>query len=152
MNFTKINSNIFKSKYFLFLFIFTFGVGILLYQIYVNSIHTSLIEGLSLNVDLDTSNPRISSLLSRFSGFFQKQCLTGCVRLDNVDKKKCEQSVDESGTTIYDCPWVCDTKKFENNLKNNPRLANELSSYQRCSPDTEKRDCGSCVPNRVFTV
>ena len=152
MNLSKTNSELFKHKYFnkylIFLFIFTFGVGMLLYQIYVNSIQTSIIEGLSL----DTSNPRVSSLLDRLSGFFQKQCLKGCVRLYNVDKKKCEQRIDETGSKIHECPWVCDTKKFENNLKNNPRLATELSSYQRCSPETEKRDCGSCVPNRVFSV
>jgi len=120
----------------------------LLYQIYVNSIHTSIIEGLSL----DTSNPDVSSLLDRLSGFFQKQCLTGCVRLDAINKEKCNQKFDETGNKIHDCPWVCDTKKFENNLKNNTRLETQLSSYQRCSPDTEKRDCGSCVPNRVFNV
>jgi hypothetical protein len=152
MNLSKINSELFKHKYFhkyfIFLFIFTFGVGMLLYQIYVNSIQTSIIEGLSL----DTSNPAVSSLLERLSGFFQKQCLTGCVRLDAINKEKCEQRFDENGNKIYDCPWVCDTKKFENNLKNNPRLATELSTYQRCSPDTEKRDCGRCVPNRVFNV
>ena len=87
MNLSKTNSELFKHKYFrkyfIFLFIFTFGVGMLLYQIYINSIQTSIIEGLSL----DTSNPAVSSILDRLSGFFQKQCLTGCVRLDNVDKK-----------------------------------------------------------------
>ena len=74
MNLSKTNSELFKHKYFnkylIFLFIFTFGVGMLLYQIYVNSIQTSIIEGLSL----DTSNPRVSSLLDRLAGFFQNQC------------------------------------------------------------------------------
>jgi len=152
MNLSKTNSELFKNKYFrkyfIFLFIFTFGVGMLLYQIYINSIQTSIIEGLSL----DTSNPRISSLLDRLSGFFQTQCLTGCVRLDNVDKKKCEERVDETGSKIHECPWVCDNKKFDENLKTKPDLALQLSSSARCSADTEKRDCGSCVPNRIFTV
>ena len=72
MNFNKTNSKLFKNKYFLFSCIFALGIGILLYQIYINSIQSSIIEGLSL----DTSNPRISSLLDRLSGFFQTQCLT----------------------------------------------------------------------------
>jgi hypothetical protein len=148
MNLNKTNSKIFKNKYFLFLFIFTFGIGILLYQVYVNSIQSSIIEGLNV----DTSNPSVSNLLSKFSNLFQNKCLTGCVRLDSVDKTKCEQKIDESNTRVYDCPWVCDTKKFENNLKNNPQLAQQLSASQRCSPETEKRDCGNCVPNRVFSV
>ena len=148
MNFNKTKSKLFKNKYFLFLFIIIIGICILLYQLYVNSIQTSIIEGLSL----DTSNPAVSNLLDRFSGFFQKQCLTGCVRLENVDKTKCEEKIDENNDKIYNCPWVCDTTKFENNLKNNPQLAQQLSASQRCSSETEKRDCGSCVPNREFSV
>jgi len=148
MNFNKTKSKLFKNKYFLFLFIIIIGICILLYQLYVNSIQTSIIEGLSL----DTSNPTVSSLLDRFSGFFQNKCLTGCVRLDNVDKTKCQEKKDESNSSVYECPWVCDTTTFENNLKNNPQLAQQLSAAQRCSPETEQRDCGSCTPNRVFSV
>lgn len=148
MKYNKVNLKLFKSKYFLFLFIFTLGVGVLLYQIYINSIQTSIIEGLSL----DESNPKMSNIITMFSSFFQNKCLTGCVRLDNVNKTKCQQKRDENNNKIYDCPWVCDNKKFDENLKTNPELAQQLSSSTRCSPDTEKRDCGSCVPNRVFTV
>ena len=89
MKFNKINLKLFKSKRFLFLFIFTLGIGILLYQMYVNTIQTSIIEGLGL----DDSNPQMSNILTMFSGFFQKKCLTGCVRLDNVEKKKCEKKM-----------------------------------------------------------
>ena len=86
-----------------------------------------------------------------FLTFFQNKCLTGCVRLDSVDKAKCTQRNDIDNGIIYDCPWVCDTKKFDNSLKNSPKLAQELSSSARCSPETELKDCGSCVPNRIFT-
>ena len=144
----KINLNLFKNKSFLFLSIFTLGIGILLYQIYVNSIQTSLIEGLSL----DDSNTKMSNMLAMFSGFFQKKCLTGCVRLDNVDKTRCTQKIDENNNKIYDCPWACDNKKFNENLKTKPDLAVQLSSSDRCAVETETTDCGSCVPNRVFTV
>ena len=148
MKFNKVNLKLFQSKSVLFLFIFTLGIGVLLYQIYINSIQTSIIEGLSL----DESNPKTSNLLTMFSSFFQNKCLTGCVRLDNVNKTKCQQKRDENNNKIYDCPWVCDNKKFDENLKTKPDLAQQLSSSSRCSADTEKRDCGSCVPNRVFTV
>ena len=37
------------------------------------------------------------------------------------------------------------------NLKNKPELAQQLSASPKCSADTEKKDCGSCVPNRVFS-
>jgi hypothetical protein len=148
MKFNKINLKLFQSKSVLFLFIFTLGIGVLLYQIYINSIQTSIIEALSL----DESNPKMSNLITMFSSFFQNKCLTGCVRLDNVNKTKCQQKKDENNNKIYDCPWVCDNKKFDEDLKTKPSLARDLSSSTRCSADTEKRDCGSCVPNRVFTV
>jgi hypothetical protein len=150
MKFSKTNSKLFKGKYFtfIFIFIFTASVGMLLYQKYVRSSPTSIIEGLNL----DTSNPKISNLLSKFSNFFQDKCLTGCVRLDNVNKTKCEQKTDENNNKIYECPWVCDTKKFEKDLQSKPQLKQQLSASQRCSPETEQRDCGSCVPNRVFSV
>ena len=148
MTVNKVNLKLFKSKSFLFLLIFTLGVGVLLYQIYINSIQSSIIEGLSL----DDSNPQTSNLITMFSSFFENKCLTGCVRLDNVDTKKCQQKRDENNDKIYECPWVCDTKKFDEDLKTKPELAQQLSSSTRCSADTEKRDCGSCVPNRVFTV
>ena len=148
MTVNKVNLKLFKSKSFLFLLIFTLGVGVLLYQIYINSIQSSIIEGLSL----DDSNPQTSNLITLFSSFFENKCLTGCVRLDNVDTKKCQQKRDENNDKIYECPWVCDTKKFDEDLQTKPELAQQLSSSTRCSADTEKRDCGSCVPNRVFTV
>ena len=47
---------------------------------------------------------------------------------------------------------VNDNKKFDENLKNKPELAQQLSASPKCSADAEKKDCGSCVPNRVFTV
>jgi hypothetical protein len=147
----KINKNIFKlfkRKHFMFLFIFTLGIGVLLYQIYINSIQTSIIEGLAL----DDPGSKMSNILTMFSSFFQNKCLTGCVRLDNVDKTKCTQKIDETNNKIYECPWECNTKKFEENLKNKPELAQQLSTATRCSPDTEKKDCGSCVPNRVFSI
>ena len=59
---------------------------------------------------------------------------------------------DENNNNIYECPWVCDTKKFEKDLQSKPQLKQQLSVSQRCSPETEQRDCGSCVPNRVFSV
>jgi hypothetical protein len=148
MTVNKVNLKLFKSKSFLFLLIFTLGVGVLLYQIYINSIQSSIIEGLSL----DDSNPQTSNIITMFSSFFQNKCLTGCVRDDNVDTLKCQQKRDENNDKIYECPWVCDTKKFDEDLKTKPELAQQLSSSTRCSADTEKRDCGSCVPNRVFTV
>ena len=43
-------------------------------------------------------------------------------------------------------------KKFNENLKTKPDLAQQLSSSDRCAVETETKDCGSCVPNRVFTV
>ena len=48
MKLYKINLKLFETKTILFLLIFTLGVGILLYQMYINSIQTSIIEGLSL--------------------------------------------------------------------------------------------------------
>jgi hypothetical protein len=146
MKLNKNNLKLFKSKYFIFLLIFTLGVGVLLYQIYINAIQTSIIEG------LENSETKLSNLLNAFSGFFQNKCLRGCVRPDNIDKSKCEQKIDESNTKIYECPWMCDNKKFDENLKNNPELAQQLSASPKCSADTEQKDCGSCVPNRVFTV
>lgn len=146
MKLNKNNLKLFKSKHFIFLFIFTLGVGVLLYQVYVNAIQTSIIEG------LDNSETKISNILTMFSSFFQNKCLRGCVRLDNVNKTKCEQKRDESNNKIYECPWVCDNKKFDENLKNKPELAQQLSASPKCSADAEKKDCGSCVPNRVFTV
>jgi hypothetical protein len=150
MKFNKVNLKLFKSKHFLFLFIFALGVGVLLYQIYVNSIQTSIIEGLGLG--LDDSNTQMSNILTMFSGFFQKKCLVGCVRLDGLDKKRCSQTRDENNKKKYECPWICDNKKFNENLKNNPDLARDLSSSDKCSVETETKDCGSCVPNRVFNA
>jgi hypothetical protein len=147
MKFNKNSLTLFKSKYFLFLIIFTLGIGVLLYQIYVNAIQTSVIEGLNFD-----DSGRNSKLLSIFSGFFQNKCLTGCVRLDNVNKNKCEKKTDETNNKVYECPWECDNKKFDNNLKTKPELAKQLAASPRCSTETEKRDCGSCVPNRVFSV
>ena len=146
MKFNKNSIKLFKSKYFLFLLIFTLGVGVLLYQIYFNTLQTSLIEGLSFE-DTDKN----SKLLSMFSGFFQDKCLSGCVRMDNVNKSKCEEKRDETNTVIYDCPWECDNEKFDKNL-NNPGFVKDLSDAPRCSEETEKRDCGKCTPNRVFSV
>ena len=148
MKLAKINLKIFKNKYILFLFIFTFGISLLLYQIYIRTIQTATIE----NFDIDLSNPKVQKIVSAFSGFFQNKCLTGCVRLDSVDKAKCTQKTDIDSGVIYDCPWVCDTKKFDTSLKNSPKLAQELSSSARCSAETELKDCGSCVPNRIFTL
>ena len=48
MKLYKINLKLFETKTILFLLIFTLGVGILLYQMYINGIQTSIIEGLSL--------------------------------------------------------------------------------------------------------
>ena len=146
MKFNKVTLKLFKSKHFLFLFIFTLGIGVLLYQIYINSIQTSIIEG------LDNSKPNMPNILTMFSSFFQNKCLMGCVRLDSVDKARCTQTTDENDNKIYDCPWACDNKKFNENLKNNPDLARELSSSDKCSVKTETKDCGSCVPNRVFNA
>jgi hypothetical protein len=143
-----ISLSLLQNKNILVLLIFTFGIGILLYQLYVNSIQTSLIEGF----DLDTSNPDLSNIIGMFSGFFKQKCLPGCVRLENIDKTKCKQKTDENNELIYDCPWVCDTNKFESDIKNNITLSQQLSTYTRCSKDTQEKDCGSCVPNRVFTT
>jgi hypothetical protein len=147
MKFNKNSFYLFKSKYFLFLLIFTLGVGVLLYQIYVNAIQTTIIEGL----EFDDSG-KSSKLLSVFSGFFRDKCLAGCVRPDNVNKSKCKQKKDETNNKVYECPWECDNKKFDENLKNNPELAKQLAESPKCSPETEQADCGTCVPNRVFSV
>ena len=147
MKVDKINFKMFKTKYILFLFIFTFGVSLLLYQIYVTTIQTAIIESFAL----DMSQSQIDKIIGSFSGFFQSKCLTGCVRLDSVDKAKCSQKIDKDIGKIYDCPWVCDTKKFDDNIKQNTRLVQDLSGATRCSPNTEAKDCGSCVPNRIFT-
>ena len=143
-----INLKLLQNKNILVLLIFTFGIGILLYQLHINSIQTSLIEALSL----DTSSPSASSIVNIFSNFFKQKCLTGCTRLDSIDKTKCKQTKNENDEVIYDCPWVCDTKKFESDIKDNANLSQQLSGYKRCSKDTEERDCGSCVPNRIFTT
>ena len=65
MKLIKNNLKIFKSKYFIFLIIFTLGVGVLLYQVYVNTIQTSVIEGLA------NSETKISNIMTMFSSFFQ---------------------------------------------------------------------------------
>jgi hypothetical protein len=140
----KFNKNNFN-KYLLFLLIFTLGISVLLYQIHVNSIQTTIIEGLNIGESDITLN-----LLSEFSNAFQTKCLSGCVRRDNINTSKCEEKRDEANNKIYECPWECDNEKFNKNLKNNPELVNELSKAPRCSIDNEKNDCGKCTPNRVF--
>ena len=60
----KINKNtlkLFKSKYFIFLLIFTLGVGVLLYQVYINTIQSSIIEGLA------NSETKFSNIMTMFS-------------------------------------------------------------------------------------
>lgn len=148
MKLYKINLNLIETKTILFLFIFTLGISILLYQMYINSIQTSIIEGL---VGSD-NNSMQSNIMDLFSKLFEKKCLTGCVRPESLNKEKCEKVKDTNGKYIYECPWKCDNTKFNDFLKNNPELSNQLSSYRRCSSETEKRDCGSCMPNRVFPI
>lgn len=62
---------------------------------------------------------------------------------DNLDKLLSSDALKNMGL---------DTKKFEKDLQSKPQLKQQLSASQRCSPETEQRDCGSCVPNRVFSV
>ena len=68
MKLNKNNLKIFKSKYFIFLIIFTLGVGVLLYQVYVKTIQTSVIEGLA------NSETKFSNIMTMFSSFFQNKC------------------------------------------------------------------------------
>jgi hypothetical protein len=147
MKIDKINLKLSKSKYFLFLFIFTLGISVLLYQMYINAFQTSIIEGFGL----DFSDSKMENILTAFSGLFQNKCLTGCARLDSVDKTVCNQKIDKNNGKIYECPWVCNVKKFEEDLKKNTELAQQLSGSARCTRETEKKDCGSCVPNRTFS-
>ena len=150
MKLYKINLKLIETKTILFLLIFTLGVGILLYQMYINSIQTSIIEGLSLEGSNNDSMQ--SNIMDLISKLFEKKCLTGCVRPESLSKDKCEKIKDKNGKYVYECPWKCDNTKFNEFLKNNPDLSNQLSSYRRCSPESESRDCGSCMPNRVFSI
>ena len=146
----KINIGIksMNSKYVVAFIIFTTGIGVLLYSIYIQSFQTSLIESFGSDM-IGEGSGTDSKLLKLFSSFFEKKCLSGCVRPTYLEKDKCSL-IKENNKSIYDCPWTCDTKIFDANLKSNPELQQQLSSYKKCSPDTEQKDCGSCVPHRWF--
>ena len=149
---SKINMGIksINSKYLVALIIFVTGIGVLLYNIYIQSFQTSLIESFGSDMMGEGSGTGTeSNLLKLFSSFFDKKCLPGCVRPTYLEKEKCSL-INENNKSIYDCPWTCDTKIFDANLKSNPELQQKLSSYKKCSPDTEQKDCGSCVPHRWF--
>lgn len=147
---SKINMGI-KSvncKYIVALIIFVIGIGGLLYNIYIQSFQTILIESFDSNM-MGEGSGTDSKLLKLLSSFFDKKCLPGCVMPTYLEKDKCSL-ITENNKSIYDCPWKCDTKMYDANLKSNPKLQEQLSSYKKCSPETEKKDCGSCVPHRRF--
>lgn len=146
----KINMGI-KSvncKHIVALIIFVIGISVLLYNIYIQSFQTILIESFGSEM-MGEGSGADSKLLKLFSSFFDKKCLSGCVMPTYLEKDKCSL-ITENNKSIYDCPWTCDTKMYDANLKSNPELQKQLSSYKKCSPETEKKDCGSCVPHRLF--
>jgi hypothetical protein len=157
MTIRKINPKLLKNKTILFLLIFILGIGVLLYQLYVTTIQTSVIEGIE-GTEMTQGNG-LSGIISEnarqrildaFSNFFKNKCLTGCVKPTTLNKMKCERVLNNKGKYIYDCPWECDKEKFDNFIKDNPELGIEIKNLSRCSVETEKRDCGSCTPNTVF--
>ena len=147
---SKINMGIkpTNNKYLVALIIFLIGIGALLYNIYIQSFQTTLIESFELNMMGEGSGTG-TNLLNLFSSFFDKKCLPGCVMPTYLEKDKCSL-ITENNKSKYDCPWKCDTKMYYANLKSDPKLQEQLSSYKKCSPETEKKDCGSCVPHRRF--
>ena len=146
----KFFNNTLKSlhhKKILFLFIFGLGIAVLIYQIYINRTQTSIIENFSIS-DINLDPSKISDVLS---SLFRQSCVSGCISPTTLDKTKCSRILNRNGKYEYECDWVCDNKKFDDLLKDNPVLKDKLSTYKRCSPETEKRDCGSCRPKRIFT-
>ena len=145
----KFFNNTLKSlhhKKILFLFIFTLGVAVLVYQTYINTIQTSIIENFSIS-DVNLNPSKISDILSNL---FKQSCVSGCVSPQSIDKTKCNNVLNNIGKYESECNWICDNDKFDELLKNNPVLKNKLSGYKRCSPDNERKDCGSCRPKRIF--
>lgn len=148
---SKINIGVksINSKYIVAFIIFVTGIGVLLYNMYIQYFQTSLIESFGIDM-LGEGSGSESNILKIFSSFFDNKCLTGCVRLDSLDKDKCNIIKNENNKKLYDCPWVCDTKLFDEKIKSNPELQQQLAGYKKCSPDTEQKDCGSCAPHRWF--
>ena len=141
-----IKSN--ECKYIVAFIIFITGIGVLLYNMYIQYFQTSLIESFGSDM-MGEGSGTDSKLLKLFSSFFDKKCLSGCIRPTSLEKDKCN-IIKENNKSIYDCPWICDTKLFKEKFKSNPELQQQLGGYKKCSPDTEQKDCGSCVPNRWF--
>ena len=137
-------------KYLVALIIFVIGIVVLLYNIYIQSFQTTLIESFGSDMMGEGSGSGLDSkILKLFSSFFDKKCLPGCVSPTILEKEKCN-IINENNKSTYDCPWICDTKKFDEKIKSNPELQQQLAGYNKCSPDNEKKDCGSCVPHRWF--
>jgi hypothetical protein len=153
----KINIGIksMNSKYIVAFIIFIIGIGMLLYNIYIQSFQTSLIESFGIDMMGDGDDDgSTSKIVQMFSSFFERKCLPGCVMQKSLNKTKCNIDIDnnndDDNNPVYNCPWICDTKSFDEQFKSNPELQRQLGGYKKCSPDTEGRDCGSCVPQRQF--
>lgn len=127
-----------KNKKTLFLIIFAIGIGLLGYQMYINNNQTYIIE----NFDV----------AGVISSFFRPSCLSGCVSPDSERDSNCNKVYDENDKFHYECDWKCDNDKFDEFLDKNPQLKVNLENYKRCTPENEKRDCGSCVPKRTFYI
>lgn len=157
MTIRKIIPKLLKNKKILFLLIFILGIGVLLYQLYVTTTQTSVIEGIE-GTEMTQGNgfsgiiseTERQKVLDAFSSLFKSNCLTGCVKPTVLNKMKCEKILNNEGKYIYDCPWECNKEKFDNFIKDNPELGIEIKNLKRCSAETEKSDCGSCTPKTVF--
>jgi hypothetical protein len=162
-----------RAKSLWFMIILTFGIGLLLYQLYITSSRTSIIEGLEtdqsqLSTDSSSSNPIPTTddifvrnlggslfKLDIFKNIFNKKCLAGCISPTEKSTTGCKKSsIGRSKKTFYKCPWVCNIDTFNQNIKDDPlyaqQYANAGATVQQCSPDHENIDCGGCVPEKYF--
>lgn len=158
-----------------FMIILFFGVGLLFYQLYITSHHSSIIEGLETDqsqtpLSDSSSNPPIPTTndifvrnlgdsifsLDIFKNIFARKCLAGCRSPTEKPADGCKKSrIGRSKKTFYECPWVCDIDEFNRNIKDDPlyaaEYANAATPVPQCSPDHEKIDCGGCVPKKYFS-
>ena len=165
----------FRKKQLWFIIILTFGIGLLLYQLYMTSMRTSIIEGLetdpsqtpssdsSSNQPIPTTNDIFvrnlgDSIFSLdiFKSIFARKCLAGCRSPTEKPADGCKKSrIGRSKKTFYECPWVCDIDEFNKNIKDDPlyaaEYANAATPVPQCSPEHEKIDCGGCVPKKYFS-
>ena len=138
----------FRKKQLWFIIILIFGIGLLLYQLYVTSMRTSIIEGLetdpsqipssdsSSNKPIPTTNDIFvrnlgDSIFSLdiFKNIFARKCLAGCRSPTEKPADGCKQTrIGNSKKIFYECPWVCDNDEFNRNIKDDPLYAAEYAN------------------------